>query len=62
MLSEALLRNREGLTWCEWLATATISKKVSEINRETMREMRSEWRTGVDPTEWALLFSKGLKG
>jgi hypothetical protein len=56
------MRNVEGLTWVEWFAAATISKRAQEIERKTIREMREEWYRGVDPTEWAFFFSKGKKG
>lgn len=55
-------KNREGLLWTEWLAAATISKKVSEIDPGTLKQMNQEWSNGVDPTEWALLLSTGRKG
>lgn len=56
------LRNREGLLWSEWLASATISKKVQDISPVTIHEMRKEWSKGVDPTEWAHALSTGKKG
>jgi hypothetical protein len=53
-------RNPEGLLWSEWLAAATISKKLSDISPRNYRQMYEDWREGVDPTEWAELISKGL--
>ena len=56
------MRNSEGLTWAEWLAAATISKRVQEIAPVTIRAMKNEWSLGVDPTEWAHALSTGKKG
>lgn len=42
------VKNREGLTYAEWLAAATLGGKFSEDDRH-----RKAWREGEDPTEWA---------
>lgn len=41
-------RNREGLTYAEWLQAATLGGKFQEDDRH-----RKGWREGEDPTEWA---------
>lgn len=44
------MRNREGLTWNEWLQAATW---FSSNPGRASRGMRRAWFEGEDPTEWA---------
>lgn len=55
MLKRDLTPNPEGLTWTEWWRAATLFGKYNP-SENARRQMRSEWKRGVDPTEWARHF------
>ena len=48
--------NTEGLTYMQWLAVATQHGR--KPNAQELAMFRREWRTGVDPTEWAAYLSQ----
>lgn len=48
-----MVRNKEGLTYSQWLEAATLNGKFAEDDRH-----RKGWRAGEDPTEWAAWFEK----
>lgn len=55
--------NGEGLTWREWMEAATAFVDRTKIPADVGKKMREEFRNGVDPTEWAAMFSKhGIDG
>lgn len=51
--------NREGLTWAEWLAAATVSWRGRQDYGPHVDEavywkvLKRAWEAGEDPTEWA---------
>jgi len=45
--------NIEGLTLAEWHAAATFGAALGRTSDLPLWLARSEWRRGVDPTEWA---------
>lgn len=55
--------NENGLTWAQWYAAATLGGKHTPCaeSARVSAHLRAEWRTGVDPTEWAAHFEQGGK-
>jgi hypothetical protein len=61
-----LKRNREGLTWAEWIRAAGMESRLasfSETNERQLRALRQAWEDGEDPSEYrALNRSDGRAG
>lgn len=46
-------KNKEGLTFDEWLAAARFGRDSSANGLVLFRQIQRAWRRGEDPTEWA---------
>jgi hypothetical protein len=47
-------RNKEGMTWVEWIGAATGGVRLTRSERVGMRK---HWTWGSDPTEFRNLFN-----
>ena len=53
MAKEEPRTNREGLTFDEWLRAARLGRAVPHPSDPLYRDLRKDWKAGIDPTELA---------